>query len=103
MAGLVGTLAMLAEASGTGARIDAAAVPRPPAAALGDWMTCFPGFALLTADRPDAVVPDPAVLAPATVAPVGVLTDRVGEVAIRWPDGRDTIVISGPATGLGVA
>jgi len=43
------TLGMLAEASGCGAVLDMAAVPRPRDAAMGDWLTCFPGFAMLTA------------------------------------------------------
>ena len=51
MAGLVGTAGMLAEASGCGAVLDVAAVPRPAGAALGDWLTCFPGFAMVTAER----------------------------------------------------
>src|SRR5690606_18264866 len=52
MAGLVGTLGMLAEARGTGADLDIAAVPAPGGAALADWLTCFPGFAVVAADRP---------------------------------------------------
>ena len=57
MAGVVGTLGMLAEASGTGAVLDVAAVPRPVGATVADWLTCFPGFALLTADAPGAPAP----------------------------------------------
>ena len=49
MAGIVGTLGMLAEASGCAAVLDVADVPRPDAASMGDWLTCFPGFAMLTA------------------------------------------------------
>ena len=48
MAGIVGTLGMLAEASGCGAVLDVARVPRPAAATTGDWLTCFPGFGMLT-------------------------------------------------------
>lgn len=103
MGGLIGTLAMLAEASGTGAEVELAAVPRPAGAAMGDWLSCFPGFALLTADRPGSPLPPAADLAPATVAPIGHLTDAVGEVRLRWPDGRTTIVVTGGATGLGCA
>jgi AIR synthase-related protein len=97
MAGMVGTLAMLAEASGTGAELDVAAVPAPDGAGLADWLTCFPGFALVTADRPGARDPDAS---PATVATVGRLTTRPG-VRLRWPDGRTTTAVAGPATGLG--
>lgn len=58
MAGVVGTLGMLAEASGCGAELDVDAVPRPPGASAGDWLTCFPGFAIISADRPgDAMLP----------------------------------------------
>lgn len=99
MAGLVGTLAMLAEASGTGAVVDVAAVPRPPGAAIADWLTCFPGFALLTADRPGAV---PPTAPPATSAPIGELVPGAG-VVLTWPDGRTTPAVAGPATGLGPA
>src|SRR5205814_583234 len=42
MAGIVGTLGMLAEASGCAAILDPAAVPRPATATMGDWLTCFP-------------------------------------------------------------
>ena len=52
MAGLAGTLGMLAEASGCGAVLDVARVPRPDAATAGDWLTCFPGFAMITTDAP---------------------------------------------------
>ncbi len=48
MAGLAGTLGMLAEASGCRAVLDVAAVPRPAPATVGDWLTCFPGFGMLT-------------------------------------------------------
>lgn len=45
MAGIVGTLGMLVEAGGCGAVLDVPPVPRPESAAMGDWLTCFPGFA----------------------------------------------------------
>lgn len=99
MAGIVGTLGMLAEASGCGAVLDVAAVPRPPAATMGDWLTCFPGFAMLTADDP-AAAPPPA--GPATGAVCGRLTAGQG-VGLRWPDGEITAAVTGPVTGLGTA
>ncbi|HEY3631216.1 MAG TPA: MSMEG_0567/sll0787 family protein, partial [Jatrophihabitantaceae bacterium] len=43
MAGVVGTLGMLAEASGCGAVLDVADVPCPASATTADWLTCFPG------------------------------------------------------------
>jgi putative N-acetyltransferase (TIGR04045 family) len=99
MAGVVGTLGMLAEASGCGAELDVAGVPRPAGADLADWLTCFPGFAMLTAHRPQAPVPPPA---PATTAVCGRLVAGSG-VALVWPDGTRISVIDGPVTGLGAA
>lgn len=98
MAGIVGTLGMLAEASGAGAELDVAAVPHPDAADLGSWLTCFPGYAMLTADRG----PVPEVPGPATAAGCGVLTTEPG-VRLRWPDGVTTTAIAGTVTGLGAA
>jgi putative N-acetyltransferase (TIGR04045 family) len=98
MAGLVGTLAMLAEASGCGAELDVATVPRPAEAGLADWLTCFPGFALVLA----GAAPTAAEAAPATVARCGRLVAG-GGVALRWPDGELTAVVDGPVVGLGPA
>jgi AIR synthase-related protein len=99
MAGLVGTLGMLAEASGCAAVLDVAAVPRPDGATVGDWFTCFPGFAMLTADAPGG----PALAAgPAHSAACGQLTMGQG-VQLRWPDGALTGAIDGPVTNLGAA
>jgi putative N-acetyltransferase (TIGR04045 family) len=99
MAGLVGTLGMLAEASGCGAALDVATIPRPDAASMGDWLTCFPGFALLTASRPGQALP---TAPPATSAACGHLTAGEG-VTLRWPDGRVTTAVTGAVTGLGAA
>jgi AIR synthase-related protein len=99
MAGIAGTLGMLAEASGCGAVLDVARVPRPAAAAMADWLTCFPGFGLLTAVEPGT--PWPAA-GPAVSADCGTLTAGAG-VRLRWPDGAETEVIAGGVTGLGPA
>jgi AIR synthase-related protein len=99
MAGIAGTLGMLAEASGCGAVLDVAAVPRPAAASTGDWLTCFPGFGLLTAAAPGTEMP---AAGPATSAACGELVPGTG-VRLRWPDGVQTVVIDGPVTGLGAA
>jgi AIR synthase-related protein len=99
MAGIAGTAGMLAEASGCGAELEVAAVPRPDGAAGGDWLTCFPGFAMVTADRPGAP-PPPA--APAVAWACGVVTRQPG-VRLAWPDGEVTTAIGGPVTGLGQA
>jgi putative N-acetyltransferase (TIGR04045 family) len=99
MAGLAGTTGMLAEACGTGAVLDVAAVPKPATASMGEWITCFPGFAMITADRPDALL---APSGPAVSARCGELTDIPG-VALRWPDGITTRAVTSTVTGLGEA
>ncbi|HET9167840.1 MAG TPA: MSMEG_0567/sll0787 family protein [Actinospica sp.] len=99
MAGIAGTLGMLAEASGCRAVLDVAAVPRPPEASAGDWLTCFPGYAMLTADEPGA---PPLPAGPATGAECGELTEGHG-VGLRWPDGDVTEAVPAAATGMGAA
>ncbi|MGH3719873.1 MAG: MSMEG_0567/sll0787 family protein [Pseudonocardiaceae bacterium] len=99
MAGLAGTLGMLAEASGCRAVLDVAAVPRPPQATVGDWFTCFPGFGMLTAAESDRPPPSAG---PALSADCGELVAGRG-VALHWPDGELTEVITDSVTGLGTA
>ncbi|MGQ4618418.1 MSMEG_0567/sll0787 family protein [Nocardia sp. R7R-8] len=97
MAGLVGTAGMLAEASGVGVELDVTRIPRPADTAFAEWLTCFPGFAMLTADRAGATI---GPTGPATSAVCGVLTPTSG-VRLRWPDGTTTQAVAGPVTGLG--
>ncbi|MGW3622946.1 MSMEG_0567/sll0787 family protein [Streptomyces sp. NPDC000880] len=99
MAGIAGTLGMLAEASGCGAVLDVAAVPRPEGAATGDWLTCFPGFAMLTTDKPGA---PPLPAGPADGAECGELVAGQG-VRLRWPDGEITEAVTETVTGMGIA
>lgn len=96
MAGIAGTLGMLAEASGCGAVLDVAAVPRPDGATMGDWLTCFPGFGMLTAGGPalDA--------GPADGAECGDLVPG-GGVVLRWPDGELTEAVPAAVTGMGTS
>jgi putative N-acetyltransferase (TIGR04045 family) len=99
MAGIAGTLGMLAEASGCGAVLNVSRVPRPAAAAMGDWLTCFPGFGMVTASSPGSATPSAG---PAASAVCGELVSG-GGVRLRWPDGEETMVIDGGVTGLGPA
>jgi AIR synthase-related protein len=99
MAGLVGTLGMLAEASGCAAVLDVAEVPKPAAAGVADWLGCFPGFAMVTADVPGRPV---VAAGPAATAVCGELTAGAG-VRLRWPDGELTDGVPGAVTGLGLA
>jgi putative N-acetyltransferase (TIGR04045 family) len=96
MAGIAGTLGMLAEASGCGAVLDVAAVPRPAGATMGDWLTCFPGFGMLTAGELSDADASP------TAADCGELTEGRG-VRLRWPDGELTEAVPAGVTGLGAA
>ncbi len=99
MAGIAGTLGMLAEASACAAELRVAEVVRPSAAGLADWLTCFPGFAVLSAaDRGAA----PLAAGPAQGAPCGRLVPGSG-VTLVWPDGERIEVLPGPATGMGAA
>ena len=95
MAGIVGTTAMLAEASGCSAELDVASIPKPASAAIGDWLTCFPGFAMVTTGGPLRAG-----------AAVSTACGRLGEgegVRLRWPDGAITTALGAGATGLGPA
>ncbi|MDA0182528.1 AIR synthase related protein [Solirubrobacter phytolaccae] len=96
MAGLVGTIGMLAEASGTGATIDVAAIPKPSSATFADWLTCFPGFAVVSAGGPAPTSPE------TVTARCGTLTAEPG-MRLRWPDGELTTALTSAPTGLGRA
>jgi selenophosphate synthetase-related protein len=101
MAGLVGTVGMMAEASDVCAEIVVDDVPRPPGVAAGDWLTCFPGFAMITADGAGRAVASPS---PATAQSCGGFATRAEAdplVTIRWPDGEVTTAITAGVTGLG--
>ena len=101
MAGMVGTLGMLAEASGCGVVLDLAAVPRPEDAGLSDWLTCFPGWGMLTTDEPGRSAMG-TESGPAVSAVCGRLEAGAG-VRLRWPDGEETVALAGSVTGLGPA
>lgn len=115
MTGIVGTAGMLAEAGGCRAVLDVAAVPSPVGVTAGDWLTCFPGFAMVTAEADDApglpaALPTtvPATLL-ATLLGGDLVSHRCGEltagtgVGLRWPDGMVTEAVAASVTGMGVA
>jgi AIR synthase-related protein len=100
MAGLVGTVGMMAEASGVGAEIEVGAVPRPDHVRTSDWLACFPGFAMITADPAGRAVADAG---PATSQSCGTFHTRTAHrplVTLVWPDGETTTAIAGTVTGL---
>jgi putative N-acetyltransferase (TIGR04045 family) len=103
MSGLVGTVGMLAEASGCRAVLDVHAVPTPAGATYGDWLTCFPGFAMVTAEPLATSAAAPAALPGfVTSAVCGELTTGTG-VGLRWPDGVVTEAVTSTVTGMGTA
>ncbi|MGH2719558.1 MAG: AIR synthase related protein [Actinomycetota bacterium] len=55
MAGILGSLAMLLEPTGSGATVDLTRIPRPPGVALSQWLVVFPTFAFLLCCAPDRV------------------------------------------------
>ena len=99
MSGLVGTTGMLAEASSCRAVLDVRAIPTPEAATTGDWLTCFPGFAMITAEGSPAPYDPPDFL---TTRVCGELTEGSG-VGLRWPDGVVTEAVRATVTGMGAA
>lgn len=105
MSGLVGTAGMLAEASGARAVLDVGDVPTPPEAATADWLTCFPGFAVVSTERestpagPAGPSGLPGFLSSATC---GRLETGAG-VGLRWPDGVVTEAVTSHVTGMGTA
>jgi putative N-acetyltransferase (TIGR04045 family) len=99
MSGLVGTTGMLAEASDCRAVLDVADIPTPGAATTGDWLTCFPGFAMVSAETSPASYDLPGFL---TSRSCGQLSEGSG-VGLRWPDGVVTEAIESTVTGMGAA
>jgi putative N-acetyltransferase (TIGR04045 family) len=100
MSGLVGTTGMLAEASGCRAVLDVAAVPAPRGTTYGDWLTCFPGFAMVTAEPGSARLEPAGLPGFVTTAACGELTAGTG-VGLRWPDGVVTEAVTSTVTGMG--
>lgn len=104
MTGVIGTTGMLAEASGCKAVLDVDDIPMPTSATAGDWLTCFPGFAMVSAERtPSREVLSGHGLPPhVDTAVCGRLTEGRG-VDLRWPDGLVTSAITDTVTGLGTS
>lgn len=75
MGGVIGTALMMLEASGAGATLDAAAVPRPEGVPLERWLLAFPSYGFVLAARPA----DEAAIVDAFGAR-GLACARVGEV-----------------------
>ena len=91
---LVGTIGMLAEASGCGAELDVAAIPRPQRGPRG-LADLLPGLRDGHRRRPRAY-PSPATRS----ARCGTLTAEPG-VRLRWPDGEITTALGAPSPDWG--
>ena len=104
MTGVIGTTGMLAEASGCKAVLDVEDIPMPAQAKAGDWLTCFPGFAMISAERTPSreVLSGHELPAHVDTAVCGRLTEGHG-VDLRWPDGLVTSAIADTVTGLGTS
>jgi AIR synthase-related protein len=106
MSGISGTVLMLAEASGVGARVDLDAVAPPPGVPLVPWLLAFMSYGFVLAVRPEAL---PALAAPflergLRAAEIGSVTTG-SEVTLRW--GPDEAVLwdwrAQPFTGMRAA
>lgn len=96
MTGVIGTTGMLAEASGCRAVLEVDQIPMPADATAGDWLTCFPGFAMISSERTPARLSLPDFV---DTAVCGRLTEGRG-VDLRWPDGIVTAAIDSAVTGI---
>jgi AIR synthase-related protein len=105
MAGLCGTLLMMIETSGCGARIDLAQVPAPRGVDALRWLTAFPSFGFLLTAEPDAVSSVCARFdaVGVTCAAVGVVTDS-SVLEVKFEGERETYwdLRAAPLTGFGI-
>ncbi len=54
--GILGSLAMLCEASGVGAQVDLEKIPRPPSVSLSEWLVSYPAMGFIFATKDDAIL-----------------------------------------------
>ncbi|KEF40999.1 MAG: selenophosphate synthetase [Cyanobium sp. CACIAM 14] len=105
MGGLVGTAAMVCEASGCGLHLDLEAIHPPEGVELEAWLSCFPSFGFLLAARPE----QQSRLAERVAACGGLLLARVGaftaerRLVLRQGVEEEEEIWSGeaPLTGFG--
>jgi uncharacterized protein len=104
MASFAGTLAMLCESSGVGARLDLERVPRPEGVPLARWLVTFPSFGFLLAVEPARAGDVQRRFAAAGVACARagvfepgsrVLLEQAGERVVFWDFAHE------PLTGFG--
>ncbi|MFM0685719.1 sll0787 family AIR synthase-like protein [Paraburkholderia strydomiana] len=104
MAGVLGTLLMLLECSGVGARIDLDAIPRPDGVDFERWLSAFPSYGFLLSVRDEHVDEVHACfaqrgLACATIGSVDasreVVLTQQGDSALLW-NFRESAFIGAP-------
>jgi len=105
MAGVCGSLLMMLETSGVGARLDLARLPAPPNVDAFRWLNAFPSFGFVLSVEPGAVEEVRARFAAA-----GVACEAVGEVTsepqLELQYGKDRASywdLSEPLTGFGTS
>lgn len=86
-AGLLGTLSIMMENSGTGAMIDLAAIPCPAPLTLSQWLLSFQSFGFILSAKPDF-----------SARIIGLFKERGIDAAVvgKVLDGRIVTVASGP-------
>ncbi|MFC3692926.1 sll0787 family AIR synthase-like protein [Chenggangzhangella methanolivorans] len=90
--GVVGTAAMLAEASGVSIEIDLDEIPRPDGVALDRWLQSFPSFGYLLAVAPQDVGAVTARFARRGIAAADIGAIEAGSlVSVRSGASRETI------------
>jgi hypothetical protein len=100
MGGLLGSLAMLLEPTGTGVCVDLDRVPRPDGVPLDRWVTVFPtwGFLLCVAPGQMAACLDAVTARGLGCDQVGILDDS-GQLRART-GGRESVLADLPREGL---
>jgi len=54
--GILGSLAMLCEASGVGAEVALEKIPKPPSISLSEWLVSYPAMGFIFASKDDAIL-----------------------------------------------
>ena len=103
MAGVCGSLLMMLETSGVGARLDLARLPAPPNVDAFRWLNAFPSFGFVLSIEPSAVNEVCARFAAAGVAcaAVGEVTSEPVLELIHGKERANYWHLSEPLTGFG--
>ena len=108
MAGILGSMIMLLELSGVGARVDLAAIPQPAAATerYFDWLIGFPSYGFILSVRPEFVAQVQATFAERHISCAVIGEAMTGSQIILRRDGEEMLLRDltlDPFTGFGDA